>query len=106
MSASKRPGIMLVRSRIHSPSTFSRTQYARWTQIHFKDLLDMPRDEETGSITHTLRFTASEPIPLGDQWDCPYFNTIHVEDVGVLHTEAYHDVSRRLDLENTRSLVE
>lgn len=94
---------MLVRSRITTPRNFTRDQYHAWTRLHFKDLLDM---SSSCSCTLTTRFTATEPVPLGDQWNWPYFNTIHLPDVGSLQGKEYLEVSRALDLENTRALVE
>ena len=101
-SQTKTPGIMLVRTRITTPRTFTRDQYHAWTRLHFKDLLDM---SSSSSCTLTTRFIATEPVPLGDQWNWPYFNTIHLPDVGILQGKEYSEVPRALDLENTRALV-
>lgn len=102
-SQTKNPGIMLVRTRIITPRSFTRDQYHAWTRLHFKDLLDM---SSSSSCTLTTRFTATEPVPLGDQWNWPYFNTIHLPDIGILQGKEYSEVSRALDLENTRALVD
>ncbi|KAF2193801.1 hypothetical protein K469DRAFT_691314 [Zopfia rhizophila CBS 207.26] len=102
-SQTKKSGIMLVRTRITTPRTFTRDQYYTWTRLHFKDLLDM---SSSSSCILTTRFTATEPVPLGDQWNWPYFNTIHLPDLGILQGKEYLEVSRALDIENTRALVD
>lgn len=49
-------------------------------------------------MTHTTRFTRHR--------DSPYFYTTHVEDIGILQSDAYYAIPRQLDLENTRTLAE
>lgn len=82
--------------------------------MHFRDLLDCSPRPSTSEdshnsensipdqplttaqgITRTLRYTNT----AGD-----LLYTIHADDVAVWNTKAYYDVSRRLDLENTRAV--
>lgn len=80
--------------------------------MHFRDMLNMPTPPQLGRMTHALRFTAPEDTDGKYNFDKskgthgPYFYTCHVEDVGIVQSEAYYGVSRQLDLESTRELGE
>ncbi|KAF2729126.1 hypothetical protein EJ04DRAFT_502895 [Polyplosphaeria fusca] len=101
-------GFMLVHPRLHAPSPKTALTFLRWTKVHFRDLVLLPASP--GIFTHCLRNVA----PVDDakyshtagKGMSPYFYTIVLDDVHALHSQAYADVSRKLDLEHTRALVE
>lgn len=107
-----RPGIMLVNPRLKTPSPDSAATFLRWTKLHFRDLLNIPSHPTHGRLTRCLRFvvpddnndtnyshTNPETLP-------PYLYTCHIDDIGIVQSQAYYDVSRKLDLESTRDLGE
>lgn len=87
---------MLVRPSLHSKSAENTTTFRRWTALHFRDLLNCPPSEPGAEgITRALRYT-------NESGDLLY--TIHADDIGIWKTQPYYEISRRLDLENTRAL--
>lgn len=93
---SKRPGIMLVRPSLHKETPDNAETFKRWTVMHFRDLLNCHAPSLSSSgISRTLRYT---------NLDGDLLYTIHSDDVAIWKTQAYYDVSRRLDLENTRTV--
>lgn len=64
--------------------------------MHFRDLLNLkPSSHGAEGISNALRYTNTE----GE-----LFYTIHADNISIWQTEPYYAVSRRLDLENTRSV--
>lgn len=95
-TSNSRPGIMLVRPSLHSKTVGNAITFRRWTALHFRDLLNCPPSKPGAEgITRALRYT-------NDSGDLLY--TIHADDIGVWNTQPYYEISRRLDLENTRAL--
>lgn len=87
-----------MRPTLHSKSEEHKATFRRWTALHFRDLLNCPPPSPSsglGGITRALRYT-------NDAGDLLY--TIHADDIGVWKTRPYYEISRRLDLENTRAL--
>ncbi|KAF3001927.1 hypothetical protein E8E13_006735 [Curvularia kusanoi] len=64
-------------------------------------MLSLPKDEALGSVTSVLRYTR-----MTEDHGEEYFHTNMLDDVRLLKTEAFKDISKRLDLENTRELHE
>lgn len=87
---------MIVRPSLHSQTALNAAAFGRWTAMHFRDLLNLaPTTPGAESISRTIRYSNN----AGE-----LFYTIHADDVAVFQTPAYHAVSRRLDLENTRDV--
>ncbi|KAF3001923.1 hypothetical protein E8E13_006658 [Curvularia kusanoi] len=91
-----KPGIMLVRPSLKVRSDENAAIFRRWTTMHFRDLLDCssPTLSHKG-IIRALRYINA---------DGNLFYTIHTDDIAIFKTQPYYEVSRRLDLENTRAL--
>lgn len=87
---------MLVRPSLKDKSDENAAVFRRWTAVHFRDLLNCssPTPSHKG-IVRALRYTNA----AGD-----LFYTIHADDITIFKTQPYYEVSRRLDLENTRAL--
>ncbi|KAJ5026358.1 hypothetical protein J3E71DRAFT_399217 [Bipolaris maydis] len=98
-STHQKPGMLLVHPRlIHKGGLYS-SEFCRWTKLHFRDMLKMSSDKHSdGKVTSCLRFIRSNEgqgyghDPEGDTK--PMF----------VYSKAYDDLSRVLNLENTREL--
>ncbi|KAF2025218.1 hypothetical protein EK21DRAFT_117007 [Setomelanomma holmii] len=104
-------GIMLVNPRLHDPTSQNADTFERWTKLHFRDLLtDLSDPEHSGShVTRTLRFVASDvnsKYGHGAGTESQYLYTIRTLHIPVFRTPSYYAISRRLDLENTRNLLD
>ncbi|KAH7399468.1 hypothetical protein BKA66DRAFT_165275 [Pyrenochaeta sp. MPI-SDFR-AT-0127] len=106
----RKPGLLLVGPRLHDPTPENAATFLRWTNLHLRDLLNIPEDPQLGRLTRSFRFTAPENDSKYSHDESkgytPYFYTSIVDDIGVLQGQAYYDVSRSLDLEKTRELAE
>ncbi|KAF1840561.1 uncharacterized protein K460DRAFT_323357, partial [Cucurbitaria berberidis CBS 394.84] len=102
---------MLVDPRLRDPTPKSAATFFRWTKLHFRDMLNIAADPKLGKMTKTLRFAA----PYNDDGDeksseaqgegyTKYLYTCIVDDVGILQSQPYYDISRLLNLEQTRDL--
>ncbi|KAJ4992152.1 hypothetical protein SVAN01_02473 [Stagonosporopsis vannaccii] len=94
--ASARPGIMLVRPSLHFPTPSNAATFKRWTIMHFNDLLHCLSPPGSRGITRALRYIST---------DGQLLYTIHADDFSIWQTQPYYEVSRRLDLENTRDVA-
>ncbi|KAF2118176.1 hypothetical protein BDV96DRAFT_597049 [Lophiotrema nucula] len=108
----KTPGVFLVHCRLYEPSQENVDYFKKWTKLHYRDLTVVPTDPVYGGMTHCLRNIAPE-IDSKYSHDAtkpgtvpPYFYFCVLDDIKWLETQAYFDASRKLDIENTRSLVE
>lgn len=101
-------GIMLVHPRLKDPSAEMASTFKKWARLHFRDLINVPH--EAGPIHRITRFVApTEPSSKYSHGDNdklgPYLITIHMDDISMVHGKGYlEDVTRRLDVENTRAL--
>ncbi|USP77087.1 calcium calmodulin-dependent protein kinase [Curvularia clavata] len=111
-SISPQPGVLLVHPLLRSPNDSNAETFHRWTKLHNKDLLNIPKDASSGAnIDACVRGVAlngatdysHEEKP--DKWPA-YMYTCFVGDIGVLKNQPYYNVSRKLNLEQTRSLAE
>jgi hypothetical protein len=96
--ATRRRGISLVRPKLHEDTQENRGLFRRWTKLHTRDVLSIPKDVDLGGTSKLLRYKRSENG--GEE----YLYTIHFDDIKLLTTVPFQNVSRRLDLENTRPL--
>ncbi|KAH7076429.1 hypothetical protein BKA63DRAFT_510097 [Paraphoma chrysanthemicola] len=113
-----RAGIMVVNPRLHEPITKENAEiFSRWTKLHFRDLLSIPSESGTvggkaGGVTRTLRFVngleGSGSGKYGHEMgkESTLFYTIFAPAISIFRSPQYYAVSRRLDLENTRSLLD
>ncbi|KAF2869508.1 hypothetical protein BDV95DRAFT_102678 [Massariosphaeria phaeospora] len=125
-----RPGLMLVHPLLRSPDGLDTSDlFLRWTKMHYRDLLDIPWTREHGRFVRTCRFATPPTSPSEDanaspsyshanhysaspfSTDSPpkhpvYVYTSHVEDIGIVRAQPYYDVSRKLNVEETRALKE
>src|SRR5690242_4421039 len=97
----RRPGIAIVCPRLNEDTPETRSLFRRWTKLHMRDTLSLPKDEYLGGASKMLRYTRSTNGG-GEE----YFYTIVLDDVRLPGTEKFQNVSQRLDLENTRELSE
>jgi len=117
-------GILVAFPHYHTPNpTPTETlHFLRWTKLHFRDLLNISHAAasalspapETAKVIRECRFNAvtssSEAGPNKaeegkEKKPQPHLYTTHVTDLRIFQSSAYtDDVSRRLDLENTRTL--
>ncbi|KAJ4992157.1 hypothetical protein SVAN01_02478 [Stagonosporopsis vannaccii] len=97
----RRPGIAIVRPKLHEDTPENRALFRRWTKLHMRDTLSLPHDEDLGGASRMLRYTRST-TSRGEE----YFYTIVLDDVRLPGTEIFQSVPQRLDLENTRELGE
>ncbi|KAH6638229.1 hypothetical protein C7974DRAFT_391115 [Boeremia exigua] len=96
--ADKHPGIMIVRPSLHHETDENAATFKRWTVMHFNDLLHCtPPTSSTRGVTHALRYINTDGQML---------YTILADDISVWQTPPYYATSRRLDLENTREVVD
>jgi hypothetical protein len=58
----RKPGLLLVHPRLHTPNAENAATFLRWTKLHFRDMLNLP-DTGLGSVTRDLRFVASDDSP-------------------------------------------
>ncbi|KAL1795084.1 hypothetical protein ACET3X_006900 [Alternaria dauci] len=108
LSQHNKRGLLLVHPRLHDPTPSNAGTFFRWTKLHFRDLLDVP-DSGSGQATYALRFCApdSDDKYTHNEKEGPlpkYMYTCVVSDIGYLKTDAYNEVSRKLNLEKTRDL--
>ncbi|CAO2656913.1 Nn.00g057160.m01.CDS01 [Neocucurbitaria sp. VM-36] len=96
-TTNRKPGFMLVDPRLRDPTPKNAATFLRWTKLHFRDMLSMPSDPQLGDMTKTLRFAALDDTSK-------YLYTCVVDDIGILKSQPYYDVDRRLNLERTREL--
>ncbi|KAH7069289.1 hypothetical protein FB567DRAFT_555117 [Paraphoma chrysanthemicola] len=109
-----RAGIMVVNPRLHEPITTENADiFSRWTKLHFRDLLGIPTESgKTGGVTRTLRFvngaegSVDGKYGYGMGMESILFYTIFAPAISIFRSPQYYAVSRRLDLENTRPLLE
>lgn len=95
--ANTQPGIMLVRPTLLSPSPSNASAFKRWTIMHFNDLIHCHFPPGPKGISRALRYTNA---------DGQLLYTIHADDISIWKTQPYYAVSRRLDLENTRDVMQ
>lgn len=99
---SRRPGIAIVRPKLHSNTPQNRDLFMRWTKLHLRDTLSLPPDPDFGRVTKMLRFKRADAN--GEE---VYLFTNHFEDLRLLREgELPAKTSQRLDLENVRALGE
>lgn len=99
--AKRRPGIALVRPRLHDNTQENRDLFKRWARLHMRDTLSIPKDEELGGASIVLRYTRATQDD-GEE----YLFTIVLDDVRLPGTRSFQTVPQRLDLESTRTLDE
>lgn len=97
----RRPGIAIVRPKLHEDTAENRALFRRWTKLHMRDTISLPKNEELGGASKMLRYTRST-VDGGEE----YFYTIVLDDIRLPGTETFQKVSQRLDLETTRDLTE
>lgn len=97
----RRPGIAVVRPKLHEDKQENRDMFKRWTKLHMRDTLSLPKDEDLGGASKVLRYTRATEHG-GEE----YLYTIVLDDVRLPATEAFQKIPQRLDLENTRELQE
>lgn len=106
----RKPGLLLVGPRLHNATPENAATFLRWTNLHLRDLVNIPEDPQLGRLTRSLRFTAPESESKYSHDETkgysPYFYTSIVDDIGILQSQPYYDLSRLLDLEKTRELGE
>lgn len=98
---SRRPGIALVRPKLHDNTQENRELFKRWSKLHMHDTLSIPKNDELGGASRVMRYTRAT-----DGGEDEYLFTIVLDDVRLPGTEAFQKVPQRLDLENTRALSE
>ena len=100
---------MLVDPRLHDPTPENAEIFFRWTRLHNPDMLGL-KDTGHGTVTKCFRFTAPATDPKYSHLDSasqqPYLYTCNASDIAVFNSQPYYDISRKLDLENTRQLRE
>lgn len=107
---STRPGVLLVHPRLRSPNESNVETFHRWTKLHFNDLLNIPADASSGAdIDACVRGVAPEgAIDYSHEEKAgmkpAYMYTCFLGDIGVVKSQPYYNVSRKLNLEQTRSL--
>ncbi|KAL1609332.1 hypothetical protein SLS59_001697 [Nothophoma quercina] len=95
---SRRPGIAIVRPKLHSNTPQNRDLFMRWTKLHLRDTLSLPPDPDFGRVTKMLRFKRADAN--GEE---EYLFTNHFEDLRLLREgELPAKTSQRLDLENQK----
>ncbi|KAF3046588.1 hypothetical protein E8E12_011094 [Didymella heteroderae] len=99
--AKRRPGIALVRPRLHNNTQENRDLFKRWARLHMRDTLSIPKDGVLGGASRVLRYTR-----LTEDGEEEYLFTIVLDDVQLPGTNRFQNVPQRLDLENTRVLDE
>lgn len=95
----RRPGISVVRPKLHEDNPKNRELFNRWVRLHMRDILSLPEDKDLGNARKVLRYTRK--VGAGGE---EYFHTIMLDDIRLPATEAFQKISHRLDLENTREL--
>jgi hypothetical protein len=95
----RRPGISVVRPKLHEDNQENRELFSRWVRLHMRDILSLPEDKDLGRPRKVLRYTR-----MNEHGGEEYFHTIVLDDVRLPATSAFQGVSVRLDLENTREL--
>ncbi|EMD66908.1 hypothetical protein GGP41_005454 [Bipolaris sorokiniana] len=111
-SIDQKPGMLLVHPRLlHESGDFS-PYFWRWTKLHFRDMLNMSSDKDSdGKVTSCLRFARSDEgngyghNPEVDTKPMFVYACL-VDNLDILKSKAYDDVSRVLNLETTRELGE
>ncbi|EUC48797.1 hypothetical protein COCMIDRAFT_42689, partial [Bipolaris oryzae ATCC 44560] len=109
-SVDQKPGMLLVHPRLLHDGEYFENCFGRWTQLHFRDMLNMSSDKPSdGKVTSCLRFVRSKEgkgyghNPEEDTKPI-YVYACLVDNLDVLKSKAYDDVSRVLNLETTREL--
>lgn len=98
-TTARRPGIAIVRPKLHENTEENQGLFKRWTKLHMRDMLNLPNDSSLGGVPQVLRYKRSDRDG-GEE----YFYTVYLEDVRLLSTEPFQNISQRLDLEDTRVL--
>ena len=98
-NAPRRPGISVVRPKLHEDNPENRELFSRWVRLHMRDILSLPEDKDLGSPRKVLRYTR-----MNEHGGEEYFHTIVLDDIRIPATNAFQQISHRLDLENTREL--
>jgi hypothetical protein len=107
---SPKGGLLLVHPRLLTPSPSNASTFLRWTKLHFRDLLNIPADTSSGAkVTSCMRLTAPDTAINYSHEEKQgvrpaYTYTCFVNDISVLKSKPYYDVSRKLNLELTRPL--
>lgn len=111
-SIDQKPGMLLVHPRLLHGSGDSSPYFWRWTKLHFRDMINMSAGQHSnGKVTSCLRFARSDEgngyghNPEGDTKPMFVYACL-VDNLDVLKSKAYDDVSRALNLETTRKLGE
>lgn len=105
----KTPGLFLIHCRIPSQSAEDKDRFLKWTKLHYRDIASLPVDPVKGQFTHGIAYIAPDTDPKYKHDDSglgPYFYTCMLDDIAYLHTEPYITMSRALDLESTRPMLE
>ncbi|KAF2622690.1 hypothetical protein BU25DRAFT_204281 [Macroventuria anomochaeta] len=97
----RRPGIAIVRPKLHEDTQANRDLFKRWTKLHMRDTLSLPKDKDLGGASRVSRYTRVSADGGED-----YFYTIVLDDVRLPRTKTFQEIPQRLDLENTRVLGE
>jgi hypothetical protein len=98
-STKQRPGIALVRPKLHDDTQENRDLFKRWARLHMRDTVSIPKDETLGRASKSLRY-----IRATEDGGEEYLFTIVLDDVRLPGTKRFQTVPQRLDLENTRAL--
>ncbi|KZM18538.1 uncharacterized protein EKO05_0002342 [Ascochyta rabiei] len=100
-TTAKRPGIAIVMPKLQKDTQENRALFRRWTKLHTRDILSLPKDKDLGGVSMVLRYTRTDEDG-GEE----YFLTNHLDDVRLLGSTPFQKLPHRLDLENTRALEE
>ncbi|KAF9699528.1 hypothetical protein EKO04_002192 [Ascochyta lentis] len=99
IATTKRPGIAIVRPKLREDTQENRTLFKRWTKLHMRDTLSLPKHKDLGGASRVLRYIR---VDVGGEEE--YLYTNHLDDIRLLETELFQKIPQRLDLENTRAL--
>ncbi|KAF2260191.1 hypothetical protein CC78DRAFT_37399 [Lojkania enalia] len=103
------PGLFLIHCRLLPPYSETASQFLKWFKLHYRDIASLPADPIKGLITHGVPYLAPDTDPKYGHDDSkmpPYYFTCMLTDCAYLGTGPYVQMSRRLDLENTREMVD
>jgi hypothetical protein len=117
-----KPGIMIVHPRLLDPSDVTSDHFLKWTKLHFRDLLNtnyFPSTDPSSAaprVTNQCRFAVPHVSPdltplsgyshTDQSLKSPYFYTTIMDDISITQTDPYLGISRALDLEKTRPLLD
>lgn len=96
---SRRPGIALVRPNLHDNTQQNRDLFKRWSKLHMRDTLSIPKNDELGRASRVMRYARTTK-----GMEEEYLFTIVLDDVRLPGTDGFQRVPQRLDLESTRAL--